>query len=60
VLGQLTFHCGAGAPSQTFGNCGSLSGSRYFGSVTPPAGTALLGFTASTGADVDGLAPIFG
>jgi hypothetical protein len=60
VLGQLTFHFGAGLPSQTFGNCGTLPGNHYFGTLTPPAGTSLLGFSASTGADVDGLAPIFG
>jgi hypothetical protein len=60
VLGQLTFHFGSGVPPQTFGNGASFSGSEYLGSVTPPAGTSLLGFSANTGADVDGLAPIFG
>ena len=30
------------------------------GTITPPPNTSLLGFTARTGADVDGLAPIFG
>jgi hypothetical protein len=59
VLGQLTFHFGSGVPSRTIGNLGD-SKQTTSGKITPPPNTTLLGFTAKTGADVDGLAPIFG
>ena len=59
VLGQLTFHFGPGVSPRTIGNLGT-SKPTISGTITPPQNTSLLGFTARTGADVDGLAPIFG